>query len=190
MAKDITGTLGATNHSTKKRDINDYYGTNPDAVKKLLTYERLAGPVWEPTAGHHNIVDVLTNLNLDVVATDLIDYGYGDRQLDFLAATAEDVEFTDIIMNPPYTLANEFVEHALELVKPNNKVVCFLRLAFLEGQARYKKIFKENPPRYIYVFSKRQVCSRTDDWSEPSAVAYCWAVWEKGYKGEPSLRWL
>lgn len=66
----------------------------------------------------------------------------------------------------------------------------FLKLTFLEGQARYEHIFKEHPPRRVYVFVRRILCGKNGEFPDASAVAYAWFVWEKGYKGEPSIGWL
>ena len=95
-----------------------------------------------------------------------------------------------IVMNPPYCDAEKFVSKALSLVGDGRKVAAFLRLQFLEGQGRYDRLMKDNPPKAVYVFVKRQVCSAKDDFTEGSAVAYCWMVWEKGFKGSPEIRWI
>lgn len=192
MKKSIN-TLGATNHSKKERSKLDYYGTNPNAVKSLLREERFTQEVWEPTAGHHNIVNVLEEYKYKVRSTDIFDYGFGDELVNFLELSKSSFKEPfegDIIMNPPYYDAVPFVQKALELIQPGRKVAAFLRLLFLEGQGRYENIFKNDPPKTIYVFSKRQVCSKVDDFTEGSAVAYCWIVWEKGFAGNPIIKWI
>lgn len=102
----------------------------------------------------------------------------------------------DILTNPPYKYAKEFVEHSIETIKENNYVIMFLKLQFLEGKAR-KRLFEKYPPKYVYVFSQRQRCAMNGDFSKYSnngnthgAVAYCWYIWQKGFKGEPIIRWL
>lgn len=65
----------------------------------------------------------------------------------------------------------------------------FLKLQFLEGKNR-KKFFKENPPKVVYVSSSRLECGINGKFSGTSAVAYAWFVWEKGFKGEPVIRWF
>ena len=35
-----------------------------------------------------------------------------------------------------------------------------------------------------------QGIKKNDDFSKGSAVAYAWIVWEKGYKGNPVVKWL
>ena len=42
----------------------------------------------------------------------------------------------DIITNPPYKYAKEFVEKSLELIREGGKVAMLLKLTFLEGQKR------------------------------------------------------
>ena len=61
----------------------------------------------------------------------------------------------------------------------------------LEGQAR-RKMFEENPPKKIYVFSGRVKCAKNGDFDSmgSSAVAYAWFVWEKGFRGEPIIKWV
>lgn len=182
-------TLGASNLSQKERAENDYYGTNPKCVEDLLAKEDFSDTIWEPTAGHHNIVDVLESHGYTVIKSDLVDYGFNDEQIDFLGYTKKCSY--DIIFNPPYKLADEFIEHALDIIEPNVKLAAFLRLQFLEGQKRFEQIFKKNPPKTVYVYSKRQICSTEDEFdSGSSAVAYVWIVWKKGFTGDPVIRWI
>lgn len=184
----VNNTLGASNLSDKERSALDYYGTDPSAVRGLLERESFSHEVWEPGAGHHNIVNELKAKGYDVKASDIFDYGFGDEMIDFLKR--EEPFGGDIVMNPPYCDAEKFVSKALSLVGDGRKVAAFLRLQFLEGQGRYDRLMKDNPPKAVYVFVKRQVCSAKDDFTEGSAVAYCWMVWEKGFKGSPEIRWI
>ena len=186
--KDSLNTLGASNHSKKERSILDYYGTNPETVNDLLSVENFSDKIYEPCAGHNNIVNVLRDAGHEVIASDIFDYGYDNKIADFMQQT--EMLDGDLITNPPYGEAEAFVIKALSLTKPGNKVAMLLRLQFLEGRSRYKNIFEKNPPKNIYVYTKRQVCSKTDDFTEGSAVAYAWFVWEKGWFGQPKINWI
>jgi hypothetical protein len=97
----------------------------------------------------------------------------------------------DIITNPPYSKALEFVEHSLDIISSGHKVAMFLKLTFLEGKQR-AKLFKENPPKRIWVSSSRLKCAKNGDFDNigSSATAYAWFIWEKGYKGYPEIRWF
>lgn len=188
MAKNSVNTLGATNHSRKERSLLDYYGTDPKNTRDLVERETFQHNIWEPGSGHNLIVNELREAGYEVRATDIHDYGCQNEILDFLESTEE--WDGDIVMNPPYYDAEPFITKALSLVKPGAKVAGFLRLLFLESQGRYERLFKENPPKTIYVYSKRQVCSKADDFTEASSVAYCWIVWEKGFTGDPVIKWI
>lgn len=188
MPKDPLNTLGASNHSEKERSELDYYGTNPKTLEALLDFEDFCTDIWEPGSGHGNLVNVLKAKGANVWSTDIKDYGCQDTITDFLSY--QDSWHGDIIMNPPYQLAEEFVEKALVLIDAGHKVAALLRLQFLEGTKRFKNLYKENPPKTVYVFTNRQVCSKVDDFTEGSAVAYCWMIWEKGFTGNPVIKWL
>src|SRR5262249_12880525 len=99
----------------------DFYDTPPIAVEKLLAAERefFSTPrkIWEPAAGTGNIVLPLRAAGHDVVATDLNDRGCPDSmsRVDFLfPLVLPPIEADAIITNPPFSLALEFVELALE----------------------------------------------------------------------------
>ena len=86
--------------------------------------------------------------------------------------------------------ATEFVNHALEISDDGTKVAMFLKIQFLETKKRYE-LFKQYPPKKIYVFVNRVNCGKNGVFGkESSAVCYCWFVWEKGYKGKPTVDWI
>lgn len=77
---------------------------------------------------------VLEKNGYNVIGTDLVYRGYGDKEsLDFLEETLEDFE-GDIITNPPYKYALEFVKKALNSVQDGHKVAMFLKLFMLVHQ--------------------------------------------------------
>lgn len=97
----------------------------------------------------------------------------------------------DILTNPPYKFAKEFVLKALELVGQGHKVFMFLKLTFLEGKARYDEIFSKYPPKTVYVFIKRISCIKNNEGEfGKGAVCYVWFVWEKGFVGETAVKWI
>jgi len=188
MGKDTLKVMGASNHCDEERSKLDYYGTDPRSTRALLSVEQFSDFIWEPCAGHHLIAYELQKSGYDVRTTDIANYGFGDEQINFLECN--ETFDGDIITNPPYGLSTEFAVKALEVVKPGRRVAMFLRLLFLEGNKRYEKLFKENPPKVIYVFTNRQVSDKNDDFNHGSAVAYAWFVWVKGWKGNPEIKWI
>lgn len=200
--KDWTGngnsifkTIGASNHTDQEREKNDYYATDPKALEALLKHETFTPYVWECACGEGHLSEVLKNEGYQVRNTDIVDRGYPGTEIkDFLQITKEDIKHDfprDIITNPPYKYAKEFVEHALEISMYGTTVAMFLKLSFLEGKAR-RKLYEKYPPKKIYVFSQRVTCAKNGDFENAvsSAVAYAWFIWEKGYKGRPSIEWI
>lgn len=182
-------TIGASNHSSRDREKNDYYATDPITIDSLLEVEKFNGTIWECACGEGHLSKRLKDKGLSVISTDIIDRGYCDDIIDFLKV---DKKLGDnIITNPPYRYAQDFVEKSLELIEEGYKVAMFLKLTFLEGQRR-NPMFKKYPPKNVYVFSKRQICVINGDFEniKSSAVAYAWYVWEKGFDGKPQLSWI
>jgi hypothetical protein len=183
--------MGASNYSENDRQEHDYYATDPKAMELLLAEEEFAPVIWECACGEGHLAKVLEKNGFKVISTDLIYRGFGNPEpLDFLKDTLEDFE-GDIITNPPYKYALEFVERALDSVKLGRKVAMFLRLQFLEGKQR-KEFFLQNPPKTIYVSSSRLICAMNGDFGKyhASATCYAWFVWEKGFKGDPIIKWI
>ena len=191
-AQSIYRTLGASNHTANERQQHDYYATEPKAVELLLAEETFAPTIWECACGEGHLSKAIEKAGYSVISTDLVYRGFGyPVPVDFLSDKAEGCFAGDIITNPPYKYALEFVEQAIRVVKPHHKVAMFLKLTFLEGQKR-KDFFISNPPKTIYISSSRLICARNGEFEKygSSAVAYAWYVWEKGYCSAPVIKWI
>ena len=201
----LTGTKLVGDNPERGRVENDYYATPFNATEALLNAlnesgETLSGDtILEPSAGEGHIVKVLKDFYPynEIVANDIayrssrlgIDVNGG---IDFLNYEPHR-KFDTIITNPPFALAQEFIEKALEL--SNHYVIMFAKIQLLEGDKR-RKMFDNSPLKYVYVFSKRVNPLRngepTDEKGKPwaSTMCFAWFVWEKNYEGEPIIRWL
>lgn len=180
----------AVNQRNKDAEENDYYATEPRAVELLLEKEQFDHIIWEPACGEGHISKVLKAHGYEVHSTDLIDRAFGDGTEDFLAHDNALPLSVDIITNPPYKFAREFVEKALTIVAEGHKVAMFVKLTFLEGQAR-RELFRRYPPKAVYVSSARLECGKNGVFTgSGSAVAYCWIVWQKGHQGPTHLKWI
>lgn len=182
-------TLGASNHTSEDREIHDYYATEPKAAELLLELESFKN-ILEPSCGEGHLSKVFVDNGIKTTSSDLVDRGYG-TQKDFFEYDKWD---GDIVTNPPYKYAKEFIEHALNIIPDGRKVAMFLKIQFLEGKKR-KSLFKNSPPRTLYVSCSRLLCAKNADFDEVirkggSAVAYGWFVWEKGFKGKTTIEWV
>lgn len=186
--------LGASNHTERIRVENDYYATEPKAVEELLKVESFSPCVWECACGEGHISKVLEKHGYDVLSTDLINRGYIKQQatLNFLDNDMSNKNEYDIVTNPPYKYAAEFVERALEISKEGTKVAMLLKIQFLESERR-GKLFDKNPPKRIWVARKRLNTARNGDFENfgsGSAMLLAWFIWEKGFIGKPTVDWI
>ena len=174
-----------------EREINDFYATNPKAMEialPLLEHIGLDNKVWECACGEGHLSEVLIEHGYQVYSSDLIDRGYGEVK-DFLNCTEK--WDGDIITNPPFKIAEQFVEKGMELINDGNKVCLFLKVQFLESKVR-KQLFQKYPLKHLLVYSERQQCAKDAEFSKYKATTqcYCWFVFEKGYKDYPTIMWI
>ena len=175
---------GSGQHTYADRE-QDCYETPPEAVEALLKVEQLPHDIWEPACGPGSIVRVLRAHGHEVVATDLHDYNFGVAEIDFLSGGFIPVGGA-IVTNPPYQLAQRFVEQALKLCP---RVIMLLRLAFLESTKR-THILEHSGLARIHVFRNRLPMMHRRGWNGPkasSAIPFAWFVWERGYKGPTTI---
>lgn len=194
-SKSIYSVLGASNHSEGERAIYDYYATDPKAMRLLMQKETFSPTIWECACGEGHLSKELVRGGYRVHSSDLVDRGYGSI-CDFLECNNPPDELGDefdIITNPPYSKASEFVYHGMKLLPEGRKLILFLKLQFLEGKSR-RKMFELYPPKKIYVSSSRILCAKNGMFDvkmdKSSAVAYAWYIWEKGFTGEPVIKWF
>lgn len=172
---------------SEEREKDDFYPTPPEGTRALLAVENFDGPIWEPACGAGDMARVLSAAGYEVVATDLMDRGYGQSHRDFLMEW-EPVA-PNIVTNPPFKLAEQFVRHALAL--SSGKVAMLCRLAWLEGKGR-RELFTGTPLARVWVFAGRLSMQRgaLGKSGQGGMLAFAWFVWEHGHSGPPTLGWI
>lgn len=144
----------------------------------------------------------LEKLGYDVISTDIVNRGYGVGDVDFFKCTASLGD--NIVTNPPYSFAKEWVFHSMKLLSEGKKLALFLPIQFLESEGRRKLLDTYNVKK-IYTCTKRVLCGKNGDFRAKdkdgnviydkngtaklisSAKFYAWFVWQKGYKGDTTL---
>lgn len=186
----VMATLNASSHSLWERETHDYYATPPKAVLQLLEREIFSHNILEPACGQWHISKALEQRWHSVLSSDLIDRWYGEVR-NFLTDDFMDSWHGDIITNPPFSMATEFLTKGMSILRDWKKFAMLLRIQFLEWVAR-NEIFKTYPPKTIYVFSRNIRCAKNWDFENATgnASTYCWFVWQKWYTGKPSIEWI
>jgi hypothetical protein len=166
----------------------------------LCEQVRFRPAIIEPCCGEGHISRTLEALGYKVGSSDIVYRNFGrPGSHDFLKSTRNDLRGADIVTNPPYNMAQAFIEHAIRNTDPNAKIAMLLRLTFLESQKR-KPLFDAFPLTAIYVFRSRIGCAKNGEFKAdshgelnvPSAVAYAWFLWDKALfdTTPPRLYWL
>ena len=178
MTKDWTGnkksvftSLGASSHAIEERETHDYYATEPKALELLLELETFSNNVWECACGGGHLSEVLLNAGYNVRSTDLIDRNYAGELVDFLAIDNIQMWDGDVITNPPYKYAEQFVEKALSIIPRGKKVAMFMGIQFVEGKKR-REFLKRFPIKTVYVSSSRLNCAKNGDFEKYSSLSF------------------
>ena len=125
----------------------------------------------------------------EVDAYDIVDRGYG-KQANFLTFDFER-NVRDIITNIPYTNVVSFLKRAIDICR--HKVAILMPLRYLSSKERVD-FYKEFPPSRVYVYTNR-ICIAKNGCFEKydkgmNTLIFAWYIWEKGFDGEPSIRWI
>ena len=164
-------------NNTGKRRKSDFYETPYSITKQLLEVERFEGSTLEPACGNGAISNLLKCTAYD-------------KETDFLKETRQ---FDNVLTNPPYSLAFEFVLKAKEVAK--KKIAFLLPLSYLHGKKRFDYIYQDKkfPLARVYVFTRYPMLGdelRSDGKYRTGMMVYAWFIWDKDYTGEPIIRWL
>lgn len=186
------------------------------AVEAILDRELMTCRVLDPCAGTGVLAHECEKRGYAVTAIDKVDWSkvipdamrpgpIGCR--DFFDLTELPANLS-VIMNPPFSLAEAFVDKARDLGA--RKIICFQRQAWRESIGR-RAWWEANPPARVWVCGARATCWRFDLLEcqhkdigecpnlkrrgkklETQGCAIClggvptshdWYVWERGHKG-------
>jgi hypothetical protein len=180
---------------SEPHDSLDDFPTPPWATRALCEFLVSKGHALslmscrEPAANRGHMVGPLRESFAAVEASDVHDYGTSFIVRDYLFGPTADFNRTDwTITNPPFRLAEQFIDRALTLSAVGVAVI--VRTAFLEGIGRHERLFSKNPPSFVLQFTERVVMHKGRLAPEgSSATSYAWLVWAKGAFGT-RLGWI
>lgn len=163
--------MSATNRGAK-RALADFYATPEESFLPLLQYLPMDSVFWEPALGDGRLVRLLRNSGRDAGGADLHPMKPGAEPVDFLR---DPTQRDFIITNPPFSLAKEFVTHA---VNHSRETVLLLRLNFL-GSKKRRTWWRDYKPNALFVLSDRP--DFTGEGGD--ACDYAWFYWGRRWQG-------
>lgn len=166
----------ANNSTTNERADKDFYPTPPLVTKALMDFLSIPqeSVIWEPACGDGAMSKVIESYGNTVISTDIrVDSGYGTGGIDFL--TAEPMECSAIITNPPFKLSEQFIIKALDVAP----MVCMLLKSQYWHAEKRTKLFASYPPAYVLALNWRPDFLNGKRGGAPT-MECLWTVWVKG----------
>lgn len=181
-----------------ERVDNDFYIEYPREVQDLLDHEDCTGGwIYDPACGRGNVVQVCHERGLSALGSDLIDRSKHPEckakglkwGVNFMTDRPVLARPSIVITNPPFSIAEAFIERCLAIAE--RKVIVLQRLSFLEGTGatprteHRNRLLESGLLARVLVFRRRVSCPPGDAGIKPKggAVAYAWFVFEHGHSG-------
>ena len=144
-----------TRHSEYREDPLGWYVEHPDVSIALFDQLDALGlgleVLHDPSCGQGNIVDVALARAIEATGADIVDRAAGRFAVrDFLQDTRA---YRNIVCNPPYKRAVEFIRHGLAHVLPGGRVIMLAQLSFLASQERHSLF--DQYCSHVFAFSQR-----------------------------------
>jgi len=164
-----------------ERKDNDLYETPDWATRALMPHLRpmSRGVVLEPSAGSGKMSSVLRE-QYCVTATDI------SEGIDFLSHSYDDLIIDAVITNPPYGLAQQFIERALALTQQTEGLVAMLLRTDYDHAKTRQRLFAACPQ-----FAKKVVLTKRVVWFERPGAApsfnHAWFIWDHANTQPPTL---
>lgn len=156
------------------REERDFYPTPMEVPWALLKAEQITGSIHECACGNGAMTRIFEKVGFKVVSTDIHPLGVGEK-ISFFDVTEPLAD--NIITNPPFDLAEEFIRHALEVLKPQ-MLALVLKSTYWHAASR-KKLFDQHRPAAIYPLLWRPDFM---DLGRPT-MEVMWCVWRRDHVG-------
>jgi hypothetical protein len=168
-----------------QRKKSDFYETPYSITEQFLDVGLLHthASTLEPACGRGAIVKVLKDKGI-------INIHSYDKEVDFLT---EKQCYEQIITNPPFSLADDFILKAKNVAL--SRFSFLLPLSYLHGKSRYDNIWTDRqfPLASIHVFTRYPMLGddlRSDGCYRTGMMVYAWYHWEKEHQGSATINWL
>ena len=178
----------AMNGSSFPRKKNDLYLTPDWCTEVLLRHEKFEGLTWECAAADGAMADILFT-RTPTIATDIEPLDRQVKKHDFLTSPGPlRGKFKNIITNPPYKLAQKFIEQAIDIIQPmKGKVAMLLRNEY-DSAAGRQHLFSG-----CSGFKLKLVLTRRPKWAPGKGNSprhnFSWFVWDFNQAGPPTIIW-
>lgn len=177
------------------RDPHDWYVEPPECSAALFICEDFVGTVWDPACGLGRIISSAQTAGYKAFGSDIVQRSdHCIKEVDFLRQDTA-CEGDNIVSNPPFGIAEDFVRKAIDLVPRGGKVAMLLPLVWLSGFSTKRDWLPTSPLYKFYPISPRPSMPPgrvIEEGIKPGngTKDFAWFVWMKGYNGEPTVQFM
>lgn len=177
------------------RDEHDWYVEPYECSLALFDHVTFSGSIWDPACGIGRIVKSALLSGLDCFGSDIIARSSTcSIECDFFDSR-KILPYENIISNPPFGRAEEFVLRSLSLVPVGGHVAMILPLVWMAGFSSKRDWLPRSPLQTVLPISPRPSMP-------PGAVIaagekpgngtkdFAWFVWKKGTSDTPRIDFL
>jgi hypothetical protein len=171
-------------HSEYQRRPADAYYTPAWVTRALLSVETFGSGIWEPACGEGHMLAALIEVDAGAFGSDIC------TDCDFLAETTHG-GCTSIITNPPFSLAQRFVEHSLALMAEcDGKVAMLLPSEFDTAKGR-RHIFQDHPAyKANHVLTDRIRWANLEQKVAGPSSNHAWFNWDWKHQGPATINYI
>lgn len=157
-------------NSAYGRSESDFYPTPAEATRALLEFLRLptGTRIWEPACGEGHMVATLEDAGYSVTGTDIA------TGQDFLDEPLRECDW--IITNPPFFIAEKFIERCAKHGKP---FALLLKAQYWNAKRRYD-LFQRIRPTYVLPLTWRPDFLQKKRGGGSPLMDVMWCVWNGG----------
>ncbi len=183
----VAGAFASGNHPNREK--TDFYPTPPAFTAALLDREHFHHHIWEPACGRGDISKVAENFGYSVFNSDIEPRMEGGLGWNFFESTINTPDGVDIITNPPFSVAREFMIRMCQLCYRKAAVV--MPLQALTGTYRVQELWKPYPPSKVYINPKFMLIEGCDGREDvKSQFMHIWVVYDRKHRGPTQLHWI
>ncbi len=157
--------LAAITQQDSNRD-SDHYATPINVIEELFKREKFNGVIHDPCCGDFRIMDVANRFGYEATGDDILLSGKSFFDVSHWSTNRHD----NIVTNPPYSIAIDFLLHALAV---SDTVAMLLPINFLAGVERFKEVHQIYRLASLYVFARRLNFGS----SNPPPTDHAWFVY-------------
>lgn len=189
-------TIKEKNAHLWERDPLDWYVEPKECSRALFELQNFVGPIWDPACGLGNIIQQAKQSGLVAYGSDIVSRDdFCSKEFDFLGEEEIPCDFQNIVTNPPFAIAEDFIRHAIDITPTGGMVAAILPIVWLAGFSTKRSWMPVSPLFKVLPISPRPSMPpgkviQNNIKPGNGTKDFCWLIWKVGYTCKPTVEFL